>query len=289
MKKLINFLKQQRIVKVLLMFTLLIFTMCVTITNVTQPATATVGQQIDITIDVNLNPELADDEFLVFGFLAPTSWDVEGTATATYTSTLGDGTMSLVPLDEPAPNSTLGLTWANEMESELGIGNNSGDVKWVVFKSNSEIAVSDDSVDVTGQIQFSVSVGSDNIITQLGYVVTLSNYGVKVSDGYHDVNFTSCMEVSGGTNTTIDLCSEMGIDEQRISVVRFYPNPFNSTLSVESKSGLNKVEIYSMLGKKVKEIHSNFQSITMDDLNSGAYIVKAVSETGSTTKILIKE
>src|SRR5690606_37781830 len=110
MKKLINFLKKQRIVKVLLMFTLLIFTMCVTITNVTQPATATVDQQIDITIDLNLNPELADDEFLVFGFLAPTSWDVEGTATATYTSSLGDGTMTLVPLDEPAPNSTLGLT-----------------------------------------------------------------------------------------------------------------------------------------------------------------------------------
>lgn len=289
MKKLYITLKKQRIVKVLLMFACLIFTMCVTITGVNQPATATVGQQIDITVDLTLNPELEDDEFLIFGFLAPTSWNVEGTGVATYTSSLGNGTMSLVPLDELAPNSAGGLTWADEMEAELGIGVNSGSVKWVVYKSDVELAVIDDTVDVTGQIQFSVNVGTDNINTQLGYAVTLSNYGVKVSNGYHDVMFTPCMEVTGGANAPNDLCSTMGVDEEISSAIRFYPNPFNNKLTVVSPSSLTKVEFYSILGKKIKDIHSNFESITTDDLKNGVYIVKALSDRGSTTKILIKE
>lgn len=289
MKTTLLTLKKQRIVKILLMFTFLIFTMCVTITDVAQPSTATVDQQIAITVELTMNPDIEDDEFLIFGFLAPLSWNVEGTGVATYTTSLGNGTMSLVPLDELAPNSAGGLTWANEMEAELGIGANSGSVKWVVYKSDVELTVVDDDVDVTGQIQFSVAVGSDNVITQLGYAVTLSNYGVKVSNAYHDVAFTSCMEVSGGANATIDLCSDLGVDEQISSVVRFYPNPFNNMLTVDSKSALTKVEIYSILGKKIKDIHANFESITTDDMSNGIYIVKAISEKGATTKVLIKE
>ena len=289
MKTILLNLKKQRIVKVLLLLTFLIFTMCVTITGVNQPSAATIGQQIDITVDLTLNPELEDDEFIIFGFLAPTSWDVEGTGVATYTSSLGNGTMNLVPLEELAPNSAGGLTWANEMQAELGIGSNSGSVKWVVYKSDVELAVVDDAVDVTGQIQFSVSVGAENVITQLGYAVTLSNYGVKVSNGYHDVTFTNCMEVSGGTNTVIDLCSDLGVEEQTSTVVRFYPNPFHNTLTIESNSSLSKVEIYSMIGKKIKEINSNFDFIQMDDVNSGVYLVKAISDKGSTTKMLIKK
>ncbi len=282
-------LKKQRIVKVLLMFTFLIFTMCITITGVTQPPAATVGQQIDITVDLTMNPDIEDDEFLIFGFLAPITWNVEGTGVATYTTSLGNGSMSLVPLDELAPNSAGGLTWADEMEAELGIGANSGSVKWVVYKSDVELVVTDADVDVTGQIQYSVSVGTDNIITQLGYAVTLSNYGVKVSNGYHDVTFTACMEVTGGANSTIDLCGNLGVDEQISSNVRFYPNPFNNILTVESQSTLTKVEIYSILGQKIKEINSNFESIRTEDLKNGVYLVKAVSDKGATTKILIKE
>lgn len=289
MKNLFIALKKQRIVKVLLMFSCFIFTMCFTITGVNQPSTATVGQTIDITVDLTMNPALADSENLIFGFLAPTSWDVEGTGVVTYTSSLGDGTMSLVPLSELAPNSTGGLNWTDEMASQLGIGANSGDVKWVVYKSDVELTVVDDGVDVTGQIQLSVSVGTDNLITQLGYAVTLTNYGVRIGDGYEDVQFTNCMEVTGGTNTVIDLCGDLGVGEEISSLVRFYPNPFNNILRVESPVSLTKVEIYSIQGKKIKEIKSNFESITMDDVQNGVYIVKAVSDRGATTKLLIKE
>jgi hypothetical protein len=289
MKKILLKLRKQRIVKVLLILTFLIFTMCVTITNITQPTTAGINQQIDITVDLTLDPEVVDDEFLILGFLAPMSWNVEGTGVAIYTSSLGNGTMSLAPIDELAPNSAGDLTWANEMEAELGIGANSGDVKWVVYKSDLELVVTDDSVDVTGQIQFSVSVGSDNVITQLGYAVTLSNYGVKVSNAYHDVSFTACMEITGGPNAAIDLCSGLGVDNQIASEIRFYPNPFDTVLSVVSQSTLTHIEIYSMLGKKIKNVTSNFDSITTNDMKTGVYIIKAFSDRGITSKILIKE
>ena len=119
----------------------LLLTMCITITNVFQPTSATIGETMNITIDANLLGEIGDSQNLVFGFLAPAAWDVAGTGVATYTTSVGNGTMSLVPLDEIAPNSDLGLTWADDMKNQLGIGENYGLVKWVVYKSDQQLSV----------------------------------------------------------------------------------------------------------------------------------------------------
>ena len=204
--------RKYRIIAILLMFVSLLFTMCITITNVTQPTSATVGETIHITVDANLvgSADLSwiggsDSQNLVFGFLAPVSWDVVGTGVVTYTTSAGNGTMSLVPLSELAPNSDAGLTWADDMKDQLGIGDNYGQVKWVVYKSNQKLSVSEGET-ITGQVQLSVKVGPDNLITQLGYVLANTAYGVDVNDGWFGLMFTDCMEVTGGTNATKNLC-----------------------------------------------------------------------------------
>ena len=198
-------MKKKIIARGLMFSMFLLLTMCITITNVSQPTSATTGETINITIDANLLGEIGDSQNLVFGFLAPAAWDVAGTGVATYTTSVGNGTMSLVPLDEIAPNSDLGLTWADDMKNQLGIGENYGLVKWVVYKSEQQLSVASDET-ITGQVQFSVTVGSDNIKTQLGYALANTAYGVDTADGWHDVFFTDCMEVTGGTNALINLC-----------------------------------------------------------------------------------
>ncbi|AUP80640.1 DUF4961 domain-containing protein [Flavivirga eckloniae] len=287
MKKLFKPIRKKTVSVILLCFTLLLFVKCITIEGVTQPTTATTGEVINITLDLKMLPEADDDEYLIFGFLAPISWDVENTATVTYTSTVGNGTMSLAPVDEIAPNSSTNLTWANEMASELGIGANSGDVKWIVFKSDVEL-VGANGVEITGEIQLQVTVGPENLKTQLGYAVANSNYGVKVSNGYHAVSFTNCMEVTGGTNPIHDLCASLSVDNEAFDQASILPNPFNHTLRIDSQDRLQKVEIYSMLGKKVGDIHSGFKNIPTDYISKGVYVVKVYSDKGATTKTLIK-
>ena len=66
-------------------------------------------------------------------------------------------------------------------------------------------------------------------------------------------------------------------------------NPVTNTLTIDSEIPLTKVEIYSILGKKVKEIKSDFNSIPTNNLSNGVYFVRMHSENGLATKKLIKK
>ena len=71
--------------------------------------------------------------------------------------------------------------------------------------------------------------------------------------------------------------------------ISFYPNPVSDILSVDSEIPLTKIEFYSVLGKKVKEIHSGFNSIRTDNLSKGFYFVRIQFENGVTSKKLMKK
>ncbi len=69
----------------------------------------------------------------------------------------------------------------------------------------------------------------------------------------------------------------------------FYPNPVTTILTIDSKVPIKKVEIFSVLGQKVKVINSDFKSISTVNLSKGIYMVKIQSENGSIVKKLIKK
>ena len=63
-----------------------------------------------------------------------------------------------------------------------------------------------------------------------------------------------------------------------------------SYIRPDAEIELNKVEIYSLLGKKLKEYNSNTTIYNIEDLSSGLYLIKIYSKKGmSTLKKLIKE
>jgi len=66
-------------------------------------------------------------------------------------------------------------------------------------------------------------------------------------------------------------------------------DPVTNILTIDSEIPLTKVEIYSMLGKKVKEVNSDINSISTNNLSNGVYIVRMYSENGIATKKLIKK
>ncbi len=84
-------------------------------------------------------------------------------------------------------------------------------------------------------------------------------------------------------------CSALRIpDEVLTETVILYPNPFTNTLTINSGIPLTKVEIYSVTGRKVKEVNSDFNSIQTNNLSNGVYVVRMFSENGMTAKKLIK-
>lgn len=78
-------------------------------------------------------------------------------------------------------------------------------------------------------------------------------------------------------------------DEILAKSLKIYPNPVDQFLTIDSEIPLTKVEIYSILGDKVKVIGEGFNNIPMNNLSSGVYILKILSVNGSTTKKLIKK
>ena len=77
-------------------------------------------------------------------------------------------------------------------------------------------------------------------------------------------------------------------DDLLVKGLHLYPNPVNSILTIDSQVPLTKVEIYSVSGQKIKEISSNFNNISTDNLSTGIYVFKIYSENGTAIKKLIK-
>jgi len=113
---------------------------------------------------------------------------------------------------------------------------------------------------------------------------TKSNYSIRVQtfDSYGNV-FSKSITISiTETQLSVD-------DEILDNSLKLYPNPVTNILTIESKNvAISKVEIYSILGEKIKEITSNFGSIATDNLPNGIYIIKIYSEKGMVMKKTIK-
>ena len=70
----------------------------------------------------------------------------------------------------------------------------------------------------------------------------------------------------------------LGIDDERLDKsISLYPNPSSSILTINSEIPLTKVEIYSVLGQRVKQINQGFNSINIEVLSKGVYVIKITS------------
>lgn len=83
----------------------------------------------------------------------------------------------------------------------------------------------------------------------------------------------------------------LGIDDHLLSQsLNLYPNPVKNILNIDFKEiKLTKIEIYSVIGKKMKQFTSNLHKVNVDDLSSGLYLIQVTSDKGSYTTKFIKE
>lgn len=194
MKNISKKISKIKIKLILISLLFLTLTYCITITSVTQPSAATVGETINVSLNIDVRAAEDSAQNIILGVLVPRRWDIESNTVASYNSANGSGSFSL------APNQTL----SSQMNDLYGIGENYGEVKWVAFISNGTVTGTN-GVNFSGQIQLAIQVGTENVKTQLGYIVGTSGYGIDNINNI-SVRFTDCMTITGGTNSLFDLC-----------------------------------------------------------------------------------
>lgn len=88
---------------------------------------------------------------------------------------------------------------------------------------------------------------------------------------------------------SIGLLSLSVDDEMLNQSISCYPNPASNFVTIQSELSISKVEVYSVLGKKVKEVNFNFNSISLNNLSSGnIYFFKIYTDKGIIIKKIIK-
>ena len=107
------------------------------------------------------------------------------------------------------------------------------------------------------------------------------------NETYCTTNWTN---IDPQTSFSEDCATFLGVDDEILAEgLKLYPNPVSDILSVDSKIAIQKIEIYSILGQKVKEINSDFNSISTNHLSRGIFLIKIYSEKGIAVRKLIKQ
>ena len=103
----------------------------------------------------------------------------------------------------------------------------------------------------------------------LGTETIVDYVKVKWLSGIEDIFYN----VSPNQTMNIIEGSSLSIDEQNLNTLKYYPNPSNGKLTIESKQILEEVTIYNLLGEKVMQIQPNSLNcnLSTEYLYNGVY------------------
>ena len=82
---------------------------------------------------------------------------------------------------------------------------------------------------------------------------------------------------SGGSGDVYKILSPSYLTNQ---VVKLYPNPVNNLLYIENNNGfpIEKVRILDPIGKIILQKTNSFETINVENLNSGLYLLQITTE-----------
>jgi hypothetical protein len=145
-----------------------------TIEDVIHPGNAIVDSDIDIVVKIKIDAGAGGDHKLAFGILAPTSWNIAGSATVTLTTTadVADNVVTNEPLTVIPAGETdsdrNNLSWPASFEDRFGTSDNTEPVEWVVFESNTIFKILSEDV-VNGTVNIRLHTGDKPVKLSMGY------------------------------------------------------------------------------------------------------------------------
>lgn len=89
---------------------------------------------------------------------------------------------------------------------------------------------------------------------------------------------------------SVDCAATLSISSNDVSSsIIVYPNPVKDNLTIEYFDNIKKIEIYNIVGKKIKSKEQPNSLISMNGMKSGIYFLKIETGFGIVTKKVIKE
>ncbi|MEO8773666.1 MAG: T9SS type A sorting domain-containing protein [Gelidibacter sp.] len=111
---------------------------------------------------------------------------------------------------------------------------------------------------------------------QTGYGGTWQNWSVD----------EGILTMAAGTNP---MCDRLFVPNFESFVVEIYPNPVSDRIFIKSKTPVQSVKIYNILGKEFSSTLSNGNLIDVSSLSSGMYFLKLYSETSEHAFKILKK
>ncbi len=102
-------------------------------------------------------------------------------------------------------------------------------------------------------------------------------------------NWSVVAGVLARTDSTNPMCDILSTPDFENFTVEVYPNPVSDIIFIKSKSPVQAVKVYNLLGKEFSSTLSNGNTIDVSTLNSGLYILKLSSETSEQTFKILKK
>lgn len=110
-------------------------------------------------------------------------------------------------------------------------------------------------------------------------------------------NYACIVTTAGGCSDTtecVDYVNTNGLTEGTADLMEIYPNPFNDELTIENVTGKGdvKIVVYSASGQVVKEVNVEEEgkiTLDMSGLETGTYIVRMTSDSGVSTRNIVKQ
>ena len=90
------------------------------------------------------------------------------------------------------------------------------------------------------------------------------------------------------TNPDLSDCNLLNVSENNRSITSIYPNPSKDIIFINSEKQTIKIELYNISGQKLSE-NKNSNSININYLPAGIYLIKIYSNEGISTKRVVKE
>ncbi|HLP63488.1 CotH kinase family protein [Flavobacterium sp.] len=159
------------------------------------------------------------------------------------------------------------------------------------------ISYSTDGVNYTqaNLSQTSFNVGTDFSLVEVDFssitaVNNNANFKVKIT---FEGNTTAANGNNRYDNITLKgVVNNLSVPTNTATTYQVFPNPFTNTIQIISSEQMTELTVYDMVGKRIWQkmnVNQNTETIDLETLNTGVYLLKIKTLTGSITHQLIKQ
>lgn len=139
-------------------------------------------------------------------------------------------------------------------------------------------------------LQYEIKVGSTSGAQDIAkYVVTTPNWFLDFEEIPQNIYWSVRSMDASKTFSDSSVENQMNlVDSQLAQEIKLYPNPATDLVYIQSQHPVNKVEVYSLEGKKLN-VKYDLNSLNVSSLSKGVYLIKLYVENAVQTKKLMIE